>query len=121
MGKGAEPQGFIDAIRVVARGESLLSPVATRSLIERVLGQLRGASAHELARAEVSLESLTEREREVLALVGEGLSNDEIAGHLVISIHTVKTHVNRAMTKLDAHDRAQLVVLAYETGLLRSR
>jgi len=121
MGKGAEPQGFIDAIRVVARGESLLSPVATRSLIERVLGQPRAAAAHELARPEVSLESLTEREREVLALVGEGLSNDEIAGHLVISIHTVKTHVNRAMTKLDAHDRAQLVVLAYETGLLRSR
>ena len=67
------------------------------------------------------MSSLTEREREILALVGEGRSNDEIADHLVISPHTVKTHVNRAMVKLDAHDRAQLVVIAYESGLLRQR
>ncbi|WP_407343768.1 response regulator [Pengzhenrongella phosphoraccumulans] len=126
MGKGAEPQGFVDAIRVIARGEALLSPVATRSLIERVLGLPGVASGSsgggpDDARPVVSLEALTEREREVLALVGEGLSNDDIADHLVISIHTVKTHVNRAMTKLDAHDRAQLVVIAYESGLLRAR
>jgi len=126
MGKGAEPQGFVDAIRVIARGEALLSPVATRSLIERVLGLPHVASGSsgagpDDARPMVSLEVLTEREREVLALVGEGLSNDDIADHLVISIHTVKTHVNRAMTKLDAHDRAQLVVIAYESGLLRAR
>jgi len=121
MGKGAEPQGFVDAVRVVARGDALLSPVATRSLIERVLGQPRPAPGQGPDRPAVSLEALTEREREVLGLVGEGLSNDDIAEHLVISPHTVKTHVNRAMTKLDAHDRAQLVVIAYESGLLRPR
>ncbi|WP_207219094.1 response regulator [Pengzhenrongella frigida] len=125
MGKGAEPQGFVDAIRVVARGDALLSPVATRSLIERVLGlpgaaPIAGAS-RDPDRPEVDLAALTDREREILALVGEGRSNDGIADHLVISVHTVKTHVNHAMTKLDAHDRAQLVVLAYESGLLRRR
>lgn len=123
MGKGAEPQGFVDAVRVVARGDALLSPAATRSLIERVLGPPRATSDHDHdpGRLGAPLDALTEREREVLALVGEGLSNDDIAGHLVISPHTVKTHVNRAMTKLDAHDRAQLVVIAYESGLLRPR
>ncbi|HEY5514629.1 MAG TPA: helix-turn-helix transcriptional regulator, partial [Pengzhenrongella sp.] len=68
-----------------------------------------------------TLDELTDREREVLILVGEGWSNDDIANRLVISRHTVKTHVNRAMTKLDAHDRAQLVVIAYESGLLHVR
>lgn len=120
MGKGAEPEAVIEAIHVVARGDALLSPAATRSLIERFLGEPDGPAYGESGH-QGRIEALTEREREVLALVGEGHSNDEIANRLVISPHTVKTHVNRAMTKLDAHDRAQLVVIAYETGLLRGR
>ena len=121
MGKGSEPQGFIDAIRLVARGEALLSPAATRSLIERFLGEPQLRQRGDPDRIHPDLDDLTDREREVLTLVGEGMSNDDIADRLVISRHTVKTHVNRAMTKLDAHDRAQLVVIAYEGGLLHSR
>lgn len=121
MGKGSEPQGFIDAIRLVARGEALLSPAATRSLIERFLGEPRVRQRGDPDRVHPDLDDLTDREREVLTLVGEGLSNDDIADRLVISRHTVKTHVNRAMTKLDVHDRAQLVVIAYEGGLLPPR
>ena len=117
LGKGADPRALVDAIRVVARGEALLSPVATRSLIEQFLS----APAGDRAPRGDDLHGLTEREREVLGLVGEGLSNEQIADRLVISPLTVKTHVNRTMTKLDAHDRAQLVVLAYESGLLRPR
>ncbi len=117
LGKGADPRALVDAIRLVARGDALLSPAATRSLIEQFLAAPSGDPA---PRAE-DLHALTEREREVLGLVGEGLSNEQIAERLVISPLTVKTHVNRAMTKLDAHDRAQLVVLAYESGLLRPR
>lgn len=120
MGKGAEPEAVIEAIHVVARGDALLSPAATRSLIERFLGE-PGGSARGESEHRGRIDALTEREREVLALVGEGQSNDEIANRLVISPHTVKTHVNRAMMKLDAHDRAQLVVIAYEAGLLRGR
>ncbi|PVU84304.1 DNA-binding response regulator (plasmid) [Cellulomonas sp. WB94] len=122
LGKGAEPDAIVDAIRVVAGGDALLSPAATRSLIERFLGEPPDDAARtdeEPVSAPVA--ALTEREREILGLVGEGRSNDEIADHLVISPHTVKTHVNRAMMKLDAHDRAQLVVIAYESGLLRKR
>ena len=131
LGKGAEPEAVVAAIRVIARGDSLLSAAATRTLIERVIGEPgalngsatgpTGGAPHVRTRLDAILDALTEREREVLVLVGEGLSNDEIAARLVISVHTVKTHVNRAMTKLDAHDRAQLVVLAYEGGLLRAR
>jgi DNA-binding NarL/FixJ family response regulator len=121
LGKGAEPDAIVDAIHVVARGDALLSPVATRSLIERFLGEPPDVPRGEDESAPTSVAGLTEREREILALVGEGRSNDEIADHLVISPHTVKTHVNRAMMKLDAHDRAQLVVIAYESGLLRKR
>ncbi len=117
LGKGADPRALVDAIRLVARGEALLSPAATRSLIEQFLSAPPGDPA---PRAD-DLHGLTEREREVLGLVGEGLSNEQIAERLVISPLTVKTHVNRTMTKLDAHDRAQLVVLAYESGLLRPR
>jgi DNA-binding NarL/FixJ family response regulator len=115
LGKSAEPQDLLTAIRVVHRGEALLTPAATRSLIARFRSQperTAGPSPRRLA-------ELTDREREILALVGSGLSNDDIARHLMVSPHTVKTHVNRTMTKLAAHDRAQLVVIAYETGLVR--
>jgi len=121
LGKGAEPEALLDAIRLVARGEALLSPVATRSLIETFLASRPPVEQPSVAPHADALRWLTEREREVLVMVAEGLSNDEIAARLVISPHTVKTHVNRTMTKLDAHDRAQLVVIAYESGLLRTR
>jgi RNA polymerase sigma factor (sigma-70 family) len=121
LGKSAKPEAVVEAIRLVAQGDALLSPAATRSLIERVLREPRDGQAQDLGRLQVSVEGLTEREREVMVLVGEGLSNDEIADRLAISFHTVKTHVNRAMAKLGAHDRAQLVVIAYESGLLGSR
>jgi len=116
LGKGVEPTELLAAIRVVARGDALLSPTATRGLIARFLNQPdRGA-----APSPEQLGVLTDREREVLSLVGAGLSNEEIAEHLVLSPLTAKTHVNRTMMKLGARDRAQLVVIAYETGLVRA-
>ena len=112
--KDTEPEDLIRGVRVVARGDALLSPSVTRRLITNLAAnQPRGAPT-----AGPSLARLTEREREVLALVAEGLSNDEIAGRLFLSPLTTKTHVSRMMTKLDAHDRAQLVVIAYESGLV---
>jgi DNA-binding NarL/FixJ family response regulator len=114
LGKSAEPERLLDAIRVVHRGEALLTPAATRSLITRYLSRPERGT-----QAPPRLDCLTDREREVLALVGAGLSNEDIARHLTVSPHTVKTHVNRTMTKLAAHDRAQLVVIAYESGLIR--
>jgi DNA-binding NarL/FixJ family response regulator len=116
LGKGVEPEDLLGAIRLVAAGESLLSPAATRSLIASFLAQ---PSRIAVAGAPSQLARLTERERELVALVAEGLSNDEIAERLVISPLTVKTHVNRAMTKLELRDRAQLVVAAYQSGLVR--
>jgi DNA-binding NarL/FixJ family response regulator len=113
LGKGAEPHELVDAIRTVHRGDALLSPVATRSLIEHFLS---GPAAGEDASLG-ALRALTEREREIVALVAQGFSNDEIAARLVLSPATVKTHVNRAMTKIGARDRAQLVVAAYRSGL----
>jgi DNA-binding NarL/FixJ family response regulator len=113
LGKGAEPEDLLSAIRTVHRGDALLSPAATRSLIARCLAQ------PEPGIAPAGLATLTDREREVLGLVAAGLSNDEIAARLVVSTHTVKTHVNRTMTKLGAHDRAQIVIAAYESGLIR--
>jgi DNA-binding NarL/FixJ family response regulator len=115
IGKGADPGELLAAIRTVNRGDALLSPAATKSLIARYLAR----PDSEVLAAPERLSALTAREREVLALVAAGLSNDEIADHLVLSTHTVKTHVNRAMTKLGVRDRAQLVVIAYETGLVR--
>jgi DNA-binding NarL/FixJ family response regulator len=114
LGKSAEPDELLEAIRTVHRGDSLLSSTATRTLIANYLAQpnLTATPSGRLA-------SLTDREREVLALVAAGLSNHEIAQHLIVSPATTKTHINRAMTKLDAHDRAQLVIIAYETGLVR--
>ena len=114
LGKGVEPQGLLDAIRSVTVGDSLLSPTATRALIARVLAQPSIAQASTPA----ALAGLTPREREILTLVASGLSNDDIAERLVISPATAKTHVNRTMMKLNARDRAQLVVIAYETGLI---
>jgi len=116
LGKSVDPADLIDAIRLVAAGESLLSPAATRSLIASFLAQPSRVAA---AGAPASLGQLTDREREIVALVAEGLTNDEIAERLVISPMTVKTHVNRAMAKLDLRDRAQLVVAAYQSGLVR--
>jgi len=115
LGKGVEPGELIEAIRTVDRGDALLSPAATRALIARFLTQPDCGSPPVPARLGV----LTDREQQVLALVATGLSNDEIAQQLVVSPHTAKTHVKRAMVKLGAHDRAQLVVIAYETGLVR--
>ncbi|OJF13347.1 response regulator [Couchioplanes caeruleus] len=115
LGKGVPPEELLHAIRVVAGGEALLSPKATRGLVSRFLTSLRPEAAPRPA----ALNLLTEREREILVLVAHGLSNDDIAERLHLSPLTAKTHVNRAMTKLDARDRAQLVVLAYQSGLVR--
>jgi DNA-binding NarL/FixJ family response regulator len=113
--KDIEPADLVAAVRIVAAGDALLAPRHTRRLIEAFVeqsGHAAGAPDH------TRLEELTAREREVLTLVGQGLSNAEIAERLVLSPLTAKTHVARLFTKLDARDRAQLVVLAYETGLV---
>ena len=117
LGKSVEPVELLDAIRVVAGGDALLSPRATRSLIARFLAQPQDGAPGLRPDA---LEVLTDREREIVALVALGLSNTDIAGRLYLSPLTVKTHVNRAMAKLDVRDRAQLVVIAYQTGLVRA-
>jgi DNA-binding NarL/FixJ family response regulator len=111
--KDTEPTELIQAVRVVARGEALLSPGVTRRLIEEF-----ATKAKEPGRVR-DLDSLTDREREVMALVAEGISNEQIGERLFVSPATAKTHVSRAMMKLGARDRAQLVVLAYESGLVR--
>jgi len=116
LGKGVEPADLIAGIRVVAAGEALLSPAATRGLIARFRDDPVAGRA---ASGADSLAALTDREREVLSLVGQGLSNEDIARALYLSPLTAKTHVNRAMTKLGVRDRAQLVVIAYRTGLVR--
>ena len=127
LGKGAEPGELLAAIRTAANGEALLSPAATKGLIAKFLAQ--GGGAHPGAGGDGAggggtaggdrLAALTGREREVLAQVAAGLSNDEIGERLAVSPLTVKTHVNRTMAKLGARDRAQLVVAAYESGLVR--
>jgi DNA-binding NarL/FixJ family response regulator len=111
--KDAEPADLLQAVRVVARGDALLAPSVTRRLITDLVSRPQRAPADRRV-----LRGLTEREREVLSLVAAGLSNDEIAGKLFVSPLTAKTHVSRIMTKLDARDRAQLVVMAYESGLV---
>jgi DNA-binding NarL/FixJ family response regulator len=110
--KDTEPVELIRAVHVVAGGEALLSPRVTKRLLERVAGGLREAPD------DARIETLTEREREVLALVGQGLNNEEIGARLYLSPLTAKTHVSRIMSKLLARDRVQLVVVAYETGLV---
>jgi DNA-binding NarL/FixJ family response regulator len=111
--KDTKPAELIEAVRVVADGEALLSPSVTRRLIAEFAARAKAPPASS------ALEELTDREREVMALAAAGLSNEQIAERLVVSIATAKTHVSRAMVKLGARDRAQLVVLAYETGLVR--
>jgi DNA-binding NarL/FixJ family response regulator len=112
--KDTEPTELLRAVRAVAAGDALLSPSVTRRLIEAF------ALTTSDARGDIDLDLLTNREREVMTLVAGGLSNDEIAERLFVSTATAKTHVNRAMTKLGARDRAQLVVFAYESGLVRA-
>jgi DNA-binding NarL/FixJ family response regulator len=112
--KDVEPDELREAVRVVARGDALLAPSVTRRLIQEFVSQ---PGRHRPAPERLA--QLTEREREVLGLVAQGLSNQEIAERLVISPATAKTHVSRVMMKLQAHDRAQLVVIAYESGLVR--
>ncbi|MEU5838006.1 response regulator transcription factor [Streptomyces diacarni] len=121
LGKGAEPGELLSAIRTAAQGEALLSPVATKGLIARFLAQGDGGAGEPPGSGAESsrLAALTAREREVLTRVAAGLSNDEIADRLDVSPLTIKTHVNRTMAKLGARDRAQLVVAAYESGLVR--
>ena len=111
--KHTEPVELVRAVRVVATGDALLSPSVTRRLIREFASRAKAPPPAD------SLDVLTERERELVGLVGEGLSNDEIAQRLVLSPATVKTHINRSMVKLGARDRAHLVVFAYEAGLVR--
>ncbi|WP_329280414.1 response regulator transcription factor [Streptomyces sp. NBC_00691] len=113
--KDIVPEDFLHAVRVAARGDALLAPSITRKLINRYVTQPPPAETG------AELEGLTGREREAVVLVAQGLSNDDIAARMVISPLTAKTHVNRAMTKLHARDRAQLVILAYESGLVTPR
>jgi DNA-binding NarL/FixJ family response regulator len=113
--KDIEPADLLHAVRVAARGDALLAPAITRKLISEYVSRPPDRQVAD------AIEELTNREREVVALVARGLSNDDIAARLVISPTTAKTHVSRAMTKLHARDRAQLVVLAYESGLVAPR
>lgn len=114
--KHTQPAELLRAVRVIAAGDALLSPGVTRRLIADYTARPARASATPTA-----MELLTEREREVVALVAEGLSNHEIAAELVVATGTARTHVSRAMMKLGARDRAQLVVFAYQTGLVTPR
>jgi DNA-binding NarL/FixJ family response regulator len=109
------PEDFLHAVRVAARGDALLAPSITRKLIARYVTQPPPTDAA------AALTGLTSREREAVVLVAQGLSNDQIAARMAVTAVTAKTHINRAMTKLRARDRAQLVVLAYESGLVAAR
>jgi len=111
--KDGEPNEMLRAIRLAAAGESLLSPSVTRRVIESFTGRAQVSTE-----AHPRLGELTDREREVLGLIGEGLNNDEIAERLVIAHATARTHVSRAMIKLGARDRAQMVIIAYQAGLV---
>ncbi|MFF6914332.1 response regulator [Streptomyces sp. NPDC012466] len=113
--KDVVPEDFLHAVRVAARGDALLAPSITRKLINRYVAEPLPTDTG------AGLGELTSREREAVVLVAQGLSNDEIADRMVISPLTAKTHINRAMTKLQARDRAQLVVFAYESGLVAPR
>ncbi|MER6299089.1 response regulator transcription factor [Kitasatospora sp. NPDC001539] len=114
LGKGADPTELLAAVRTVAAGDALLSPAATRAVIDRFLAQPGPAAAEASARLAV----LTAREREVMSMAATGLTNEEIAERMFVSPFTVRTHVHRAMAKLDARDRAQLVAIAYQSGLV---
>jgi DNA-binding NarL/FixJ family response regulator len=114
--KRASPERLLDGVRVVAAGEALLDPAVTRALIQRHLSA--GAAADHTGKEQSRLDGLTQRERQVLALVGQGRSNQEIADVLVIAESTAKTHVKRILAKIGARDRAQAVVFAYQSGLI---
>ncbi|WP_327185763.1 response regulator transcription factor [Streptomyces sp. NBC_01334] len=116
LGKGVSPEVLLSGIRTVAAGDSLLSPLATRALITRFLA---GPDTDDVPALPDVLKALTDREREVMALAAYGRSNAEIAAELFLSPLTVRSHIHRAMTKLDARDRAQLVVVAYRSGLVK--
>ncbi|GAA4731230.1 response regulator transcription factor [Nocardioides endophyticus] len=116
ISKGIGAEELLDAVRTIADGETLLSPAATRSLVARFLAAPKDVTPHHPERLTV----LTPREREMVALVGTGLSNQEIAERMFVSPFTVRAHVQRAMSKLQARDRAQLVVIAYQTGLVQA-
>jgi DNA-binding NarL/FixJ family response regulator len=116
--KDVEPVALIDAVRLVADGQALLAPAVTRRLIEAFVAASPGEEAGPPEPSAAGLPDLTPREREVLVLVGRGMTNHEIAAHLVLSPLTAKTHVSRLFAKLGARDRAQLVVIAYEAGLV---
>lgn len=116
IGKGIGAEDLADAVRTIADGDTLLSPAATRSLVARFLATPDEGTPHDSAR----LALLTPREREMVALVATGLSNQEIAGRMFLSPFTVRAHVQRAMTKLEARNRAQLVVIAYRSGLAQA-
>jgi DNA-binding NarL/FixJ family response regulator len=111
--KDVQPEDFVHAVRVAARGDALLAPSVTRTLIDHYVTQPSDAP--------LGLAELTNREREAVSLVARGVTNDQVAEAMVISVLTAKTHINRAMTKLHARDRAQLVVVAYESGLVSAR
>ncbi|WP_022884181.1 response regulator transcription factor [Glaciibacter superstes] len=117
--KDTEPAELIRAVRVVAAGDGLLSPGVTRRLLERMASGLMASGMADDAR-KPSLDALTDREREVLGLVGRGLTNAEIGARLFLSPLTAKTHVSRIMSKLSARDRVQLVIVAYEAGLVKA-
>jgi DNA-binding NarL/FixJ family response regulator len=110
--KDTEPEELLHAVRVAARGDALISPSITRRLIAEFAGRVKGP------RPDSRLDVLTDREREVMGLVAAGLTNDEIAERLVLQLSTAKTHVSRILTKLGARDRSQVVVLAYESGMV---
>jgi DNA-binding NarL/FixJ family response regulator len=116
LGKDVGAEDLLDGIRTIATGESLLSPTATRLLITRFLA----TPVTDAAATPEGLDLLTDREREVMALAAHGLSNTEIADRLFVSPLTARTHIQRAMTKLGARDRAQLVVIAYQSGLVQA-
>lgn len=113
--KDSEPDDIVDAVRIVAQGDALIQP----SVMKRLVETFAASRPYLRATARAGLVALTDREREILILVARGLSNDDIAQHLVISPATVKTHLARIMQKLDAHDRAGLVICAYESGLVK--
>ncbi|MBA4860340.1 response regulator transcription factor [Streptomyces sp. PSKA54] len=110
--KDTEPEELLHAVRVAARGDALISPSVTRRLIAEFAGRVKGPQP------DPRLDVLTDREREVMQLVAAGCTNDEIAERLVLQLSTAKTHVSRILTKLGARDRSQLVVLAYESGMV---
>ncbi|MEU8510424.1 response regulator transcription factor [Kitasatospora sp. NPDC048722] len=116
LGKGADPKELLAAVRTVAAGDALLSPAATRAVIDQFLAQPDPAASAAVTAERLAV--LTAREREVMSMAATGLTNEEIAERMYVSPFTVRTHVHRAMSKLDARDRAQLVAIAYQSGLV---